>query len=78
MSKKDKLVDKFIKNPASIKLAQLLTILEDHGFEIVQAKGSHIKCKHARIPKDLIIPVHDNDCKDFYKIQAKKYIDSVR
>ncbi|MCB9810554.1 MAG: type II toxin-antitoxin system HicA family toxin [Candidatus Nomurabacteria bacterium] len=77
MSKKDKLVEKFLNTPRSIKYSQLLVILEYLEFEKIQAKGSHIKFKHYKLTKDLIIPVHNNECKDFYKEQAKSFIREI-
>ncbi|MEZ4103704.1 MAG: type II toxin-antitoxin system HicA family toxin [Candidatus Paceibacterota bacterium] len=77
MSKKDKLVEKFLNNPKSVKYSQLLMILEYLEFEKIQAKGSHVKFKHYKLTKDLIIPVHNNECKDFYKEQAKSFIREI-
>jgi predicted RNA binding protein YcfA (HicA-like mRNA interferase family) len=75
MTQRDKLVDKFLKNPASVRYAQLVTVLEHYGFVQVKAKGSHVKFKHPKLEADLVIPVHNNECKDFYKQQAKKCIE---
>lgn len=77
MTQKEKLVDKFLQSPASIRYAQLVALLEHYGFEKVDAKGSHVKFKHPRLTSDLIIPVHNNECKDFYKQQAKKLIEKL-
>lgn len=77
MSKKDKLVEKFLSNPKSVKYGQILIILEYLGFEKIQAKGSHVKFKHYKLNRDLIVPVHNNECKDFYKEQAKSFISKV-
>lgn len=49
-------------------------ILIHYNFEFIQAKGSHTKYKHPRLENDLIIPVHNNDRKDFYKKEAKKCV----
>lgn len=77
MTQKDKLVDKFLQNPTSLRYAQIVTVLEHYGFVQVQAKGSHIKFKHPKLAHDLVIPVHNNECKDFYKQQAKKLIQKI-
>ena len=78
MTQKGKLVEKFLVNPASIRLTQVIIVLEHYGFQQIQAKGSHLKFKHPKLDTDLIIPVHNNDCKEFYKQAAKKYIDKVK
>ncbi len=77
MTQKGKLVDKFLQNPASIRYVQLVTLLKHYGFAQVQAKGSHVKFKHPKLANDLVIPVHNNECKDFYKQQARKCIEKV-
>jgi predicted RNA binding protein YcfA (HicA-like mRNA interferase family) len=67
MTQKQKLVETFRTNPGSIKFKQLAAVLEHYGFLQIQAKGSHIKFKHPKLSSDLIIPIHQGDCKDFYK-----------
>lgn len=74
MTRIEKKVEQFIKNPASIEYRDLEQVLIRLGFEKIQAKGSHMKFKHARLQKDLIIPVHNGKCKDFYKKEARKRI----
>ena len=77
MSRIDKLVDKFLSNPTSVKYSELEKILIHFGFEKLNAKGSHMKFKHAALKGDLIIPIHNNDCKDHYKKEAKKAIEKI-
>ena len=77
MTQKDKLVGKFMQNPASLRYVQLIVVLEYYGFIQIQAKGSHVKFKHPKLTHDLVIPVHNNECKDFYKQQAKKCIEKI-
>jgi predicted RNA binding protein YcfA (HicA-like mRNA interferase family) len=77
MSKIEKKVEKFLKNPLSFKYADIEIILIYFGFEKINAKGSHIKFKHFKLSRDLVIPVHKNECKDFYKFEVKKRIKEV-
>lgn len=72
------MVEKFFNNPASIKYTDLKTMLLYFGFKKIPVKGSHVKFKHPQLLRDLIIPVHKNECKDFYKKQAKKQIEKIR
>ena len=73
MTKEEKLILKFKASPQSISLADLLKLMEWIGIEIVQGKGSHIVCKMEN--KILIvIPVHRNDCKPFYKKKSLKIL----
>ncbi len=74
MTTKEKLFDKFLKNPTSIKYNDIEKILLLNWFEKIYAKGSHIKMKHKNLENDLIIPLHNWDCKDFYKKEAYEKI----
>jgi predicted RNA binding protein YcfA (HicA-like mRNA interferase family) len=74
MTKKDKILEKFKTNPLSLKYWEIRKILEDMGFEKIEAKWSHIKFKNKKIINDIIIPLHNNDCKDFYKKQVYKIL----
>lgn len=78
MSQIEKQVEKFLQNPASVKYATLIKILQFYGFEIIEAKGSHVKCKHSQFVFDLVLPVHKGDCKEFYKKEAAKRIQTLR
>ena len=78
MSKIDKKVEKFLKNPTSCKYSDIEIVLIYFGFEKINAKGSHLKFKHLRLQSDLVIPLHNNECKDFYKMEAQKRIKEVK
>ncbi|HEC30689.1 MAG TPA: type II toxin-antitoxin system HicA family toxin, partial [Candidatus Yonathbacteria bacterium] len=65
-------------SPTSIKYSDLENILTYFGFEKINAKGSHVKFKHSQLQYDFVIPVHKNECKDFYKKQAKKQITKIK
>lgn len=77
MNKFEKTIQKFFKQPESLRFAKIEKILKVHGFELIKAKGSHKKFKHSSLKTDLVIPVHNNDCKDFYKKLAAKTIKSL-
>lgn len=65
---------KFSNHPASIRFRELERLLLSLGFEKVLAKGSHVKFKHKLLDRDLVIPVHNHDCKEFYKVYAAKIV----
>ena len=71
MTQKQKLIEMFFKNPSSLKFKQVVIVLEEFGFALVHARGSHTKFKHPKLPYDFVIPVHNGDCKTFYKKKAK-------
>lgn len=78
MTKHEKLIQKFLKNPSSLRFSQIEKTLSMAGFMEINVKsGSHRKFKHVLLQNDLIIPVHNNDCKDFYKKQAAKCLLSI-
>lgn len=66
---------KFLENPDTVAYWKIEKLLINLGFEKIEAKGSHKKFKHKLTPNDLIIPVHGNDCKSFYKFLAAKIIE---
>ena len=78
MSKIEKLVDKFFKNPTSLKYPDIEKILIYFGFEKINAKGSHVKFKHPKLQNDIVIPVHNKECKGFYKNQISKQIKKIK
>lgn len=77
MTQQEKLLQKFMENPANIRYDELAKILESKWFFMIEAKGSHKKWKHEYLDEDLIIPVHNNDCKDVYKKKARKVFLSI-
>lgn len=78
MSKIDKKVEKFLKNPTSCKYSDMEIVLIYFGFEKINAKGSHVKFKHFQLQSDLVIPVHNLECKNFYKLEAKKKLKEIK
>jgi predicted RNA binding protein YcfA (HicA-like mRNA interferase family) len=77
MTQKQKLVETFRTNTSSLKFKQLIIVLEHFGFIMIQAKGSHVKFKHPKLSADLVIPIHNGDCKDFYKREAFKRVSEI-
>jgi predicted RNA binding protein YcfA (HicA-like mRNA interferase family) len=74
MTKIEKTVKQFLNRPASLRYDEIEKVLKHLGFEMIPAKGSHRKFKHPSLTTDLVIPVHNNNCKDFYKILAAKIV----
>jgi predicted RNA binding protein YcfA (HicA-like mRNA interferase family) len=74
MSRIEKLLQKFQKKPDSVRYADIETILLHVGCEKVSLRGSHVKFKHRTVRHDIVIPVHNNECKSFYKKQVRKQI----
>ena len=68
MTKIEKIIQQLLNRPTSLRYKEIEKALKYLGFKINMAKGSHKKIKHKSLPHDLIIPVHNNDCKDFYKL----------
>jgi predicted RNA binding protein YcfA (HicA-like mRNA interferase family) len=74
MSQIEKLLKRFSQSPQNVRYADIEKVLFHLGFEKIPAKGSHVKWKHQKLRNDLIIPVHSNECKKFYKEQAYRQI----
>jgi len=74
MSRIETLLSKFQTKPESVRYADLELILLHVGCEKINAKGSHVKFKNHKLRFDIVIPVHNGECKPFYKKQALKQI----
>ena len=74
MSKKEKLLHKFLNKPSSISSKAIELLLLEYNFIKINAKGSHVKYKHSIFTDDIVVPVHNNDCKEFYKNKIAKYL----
>jgi len=74
MSSTEKLLNRFLKNPGSIKFKRIETLLFRLRFEKSGINGSHHKFSHTLIHKAYSIPVHGNDCKTIYKKKLAKLI----
>lgn len=74
MTKIEKSIHQFLNRPASLRFNEIKKVLKYIGFKMIKAKGSHKKFKHDSLITDLVIPVHNNDCKDFYKTEAANII----
>ncbi len=74
MTKKMKILLKFLRNPQSLKYREIELLLLRAGFKKMSAKGSHLKFVHSMTKRQIIIPVHKNDCKVCYKNRIAKII----
>lgn len=77
MTQAQKLLKSFLDNPASSKYRDVAKVLKLVGFVEISVKGSHVKFKHSQLPQDLVIPVHNKECKEFYKKEAKKLVEII-
>ena len=69
-----KIAKRFLQTPSKISFSDLQKLLSVVGFQKIYTKGSHVKFKHDELGIDIVIPVHNNDCKDFYKKDIAKRI----
>jgi predicted RNA binding protein YcfA (HicA-like mRNA interferase family) len=74
MTKKEKRLQRFLISPESFKYKEIELLLLSLGFQKIDAKGSHIKLKHYKLDSDIIVPIHNQDCKNFYKKQIQKVL----
>ena len=74
MTKEEKIIEKLLNRPLSLKYSEIENLFIDDRFKIEQRKWSHKKITlKEEEEKYVIIPLHKNDCKDVYKIQLKKF-----
>jgi predicted RNA binding protein YcfA (HicA-like mRNA interferase family) len=71
MNKKNKLLQKFCAAPQSLSLNKIEPLLATLGLIKIQGKGSHTIYKYQN-ETILVIPVHNQDCKNFYKKKLLK------
>jgi len=74
MSRFERLLNRFLKNPDSIKFKKIEKILLHLKFQKAGIKGSHHTFSHPLIHQTFSIPVHSNDCKKVYKKEIAKLI----
>ena len=74
MTRKNKLLKKFLENPGSLRYRKIEKILLWLGFKKIDGKGSHVRfvCRERGI--DESIPIHGNDCKICYKRYISKLL----
>jgi len=77
MSQIEKLLARFRLKPESLKYRDLTKVLLYLGCEKIEAKGSHVKFKHGELQQDIVIPVHNNECKAFYKKQTYSMLSTL-
>ncbi len=74
MTKQDKVIEKLLERPISLKYSEIEKLFLNNRFKIEQRKWSHKKITvKEEEEKYIIIPLHNNDCKYVYKIQLKKF-----
>ena len=74
MNKIEKIILKFKNKPISLQFSDIEKILLYYGFQKIEAKGSHTKYKHTLLNNDIVVPIHNNECKNFYKQHIYKTI----
>jgi len=74
MTRKNKLLKRFLRNPQALKYREIETILLDLGFSKRTAKGSHVIFSFPEHSIIEIVSVHNNDCRPSYKKAIAKII----
>lgn len=77
MTQIEKLIIKFLTSPESCRFNDIDRILKYCGFIRLEAKGSHVKYKHLELEINYVVPIHNTDCKDFYKKEICKIINKL-
>jgi len=74
MSRIEKLLRKFLKNPESLKFKEIEKLLLYIGFEKIGINGSHHLFIHPLDSSTHSIPVHNSECKTVYKKKTCKLV----
>jgi predicted RNA binding protein YcfA (HicA-like mRNA interferase family) len=69
MTKQKKIAERYKRNPTTTSFREIEIILRQCGFITVPTKGSHPKFKHPILSIDIIVPIHNGECKKFYKLE---------
>lgn len=77
MTRIDKLLNRFLENPQSLKFKKIRKILQNFGYKRVSVDGSHHKFVNLSTNIKFTIPVHNNDCRKVYKIDVAKLIRNI-
>lgn len=72
MTKREKIKEKFLENPTSLPVNKIINFLLSEWYEVTEAKWSHTKVVHTETMKYVVVPLHNGDCKPFYKKELKK------
>lgn len=74
MTKQDKIIEKLLNRPTSLRYSEIEKLFDNKKFKIEERKWSHKKITLLNDEnKYIIIPIHNNDCKEIYKIWLKKF-----
>ncbi len=74
MKNKEKLLQKFCKNPTSLKFLEIEKLLFGLGFEKRNGKGSYLIFWHKELVEPLVFSIHQKDCKNYQKKEVLKIL----
>lgn len=77
MTRKERLLNRFLRNPESLNFKEIEKLLFDFGFTEASMRGSHKKFRHNDLYRSLVIPIHNNDCKNVYKLKIAKIFEEL-
>lgn len=79
MTKVEKLLNRFLENPQSLKFKKIEKLLLNIGFEKIRVRGSHHQyCYHSNKKSFLMtVPIHGKECRDKYKFETAKLIKHI-
>ena len=64
MTKIEKLEAKILRRPRDMRFSEVITLLQNSGFENIRTKGSHFMFSNGE--SIISIPVHNNNVKKIY------------
>lgn len=74
MTKKEKVKEDLLKNPQTVKLSEIIALLESEGYELRKPSGwSHHKLLHLASGTSIPLLIHNWEVKEVYKTMIKKF-----
>lgn len=73
MGKQEKRIEQLLKNPNALTYDEIESLFRNENFEIQRWKWSHKHIYHKKSKEFAVVPIHNWDCKPYYKDQLKRF-----
>ena len=67
MTQKEKLIEKLLNRPTSLRYNEIIKLFTTDNYIIRQGKWSHLLVINKTSSDYVTVSLHNNDCKDYYK-----------
>lgn len=77
MTRLEKLLNKFLENPQSLKFKKIEKLMLNFGFQKTRINGSHHQFDQPYTKQSISIPIHNDDCGKIYKFRIAKLLNYI-